>query len=124
LKNPDGPRFFLLTGEPGCGKSAIAARLVQFAQGEVAPPDGLSHFAPGFLKASYFCSARESLSIDPLTFARSLSLQLAHLPDFAQGLAQALKDMGDREINLEANQEVDVHGEMTGINTKLQSKGN
>ena len=57
LDKPDAPRFFLLTGEPGSGKSAIAARLVQFSLGRVPPPNGLSHFTPGFLNAIHFCRA-------------------------------------------------------------------
>ena len=111
LEKPDAPHFFLLTGEPGCGKSAIAARLVQFSLGRVPPPDGLSLYTTKFLTASHFCYARDSLWIDPRTFARSLSLQLADFSD----LARALMDVGDREINPRVHQEaVYVHGEMTG----------
>ena len=42
LGDSGGARVFLLTGEPGCGKTAIAARLVEFSQGEARPPEGLS----------------------------------------------------------------------------------
>jgi ATP-dependent Clp protease ATP-binding subunit ClpA len=38
LSNPDGSPIFLLLGEPGSGKTAIASRLVQFSQGSVSPP--------------------------------------------------------------------------------------
>ncbi|HTK08850.1 MAG TPA: ATP-binding protein [Ktedonobacteraceae bacterium] len=33
LADTRGARFFLLTGEPGCGKTAIASRLTQFSLG-------------------------------------------------------------------------------------------
>jgi len=42
LDNPEGPRFFVLTGEPGSGKTGIAGRLTQFSQSVVSPPDGLT----------------------------------------------------------------------------------
>jgi len=45
LAQPDGSRFFALTGVPGSGKTAIASRLFQFARKEVLPPDGLT-FSP------------------------------------------------------------------------------
>src|SRR5690349_10695486 len=51
LADPAGPRFFLLTGEPGSGKSAIACRLAQFFQGSVALPAGCTHLTGGFLSA-------------------------------------------------------------------------
>jgi tRNA uridine 5-carbamoylmethylation protein Kti12 len=36
LADPNGSRIFLLTGDPGKGKTAIAARLVQMSKGQVA----------------------------------------------------------------------------------------
>ena len=93
LDDPNGDRFFLLTGEPGSGKTAIAARLAQFAQGAATYP-GLE---AGFLQAVHFCSARDSVWIDPKEFARSLALQLAaSIPEF--GLA--LKDVGEKTTNI------------------------
>jgi len=49
LKNPAGGRFYLLTAEPGAGKTAIAARLVQFSQGLANPPASCPLFQPGFV---------------------------------------------------------------------------
>ena len=60
LANPKGPQYFILTGEPGVGKSAIAARLIQIRK-------------PA---AYHFCIARQADTIDPLNFARSVSQQL------------------------------------------------
>jgi DNA replication protein DnaC len=67
LNNPEGPRFFILTGEPGAGKSALAARLVK----------------EGKPQAYHFSIARQADTIDPLNFARSLSHQLTHLEGFS-----------------------------------------
>ena len=93
LADPKGDRFFLLTGEPGSGKTAIAARLTQFAQGAETYP-GLGG---GFLHAVHFCSARDSVWTDPKEFARSLALQLAQsIPEFAL----ALKDIGEKTTNI------------------------
>jgi hypothetical protein len=44
LADPKGPTFFIITGEPGIGKTAIAARLTQVRD----------------LAAYHFCRARES----------------------------------------------------------------
>ncbi|NIN67148.1 MAG: AAA family ATPase, partial [Anaerolineae bacterium] len=87
LADPTASQFFLLTGEPGIGKTAIAARLVQFSQGEVASPVGIVHLKDGFLGAHHFCSARNGGWISPEGFARSMSAQLANrFPDFAEAL--------------------------------------
>ena len=84
-------RFLLLTGKPGSGKTAIAARLCQFALGEATPPEGLSLFSSrDFLTAYHFCSARDSNWIDPRSFVWSVALQLAQRHDeFAKALVTA-----------------------------------
>ena len=97
LGQRDSGRVFLLTGEPGTGKSAIAARLAQFSAGQAVPPAGLRKFGPGFLTAVHFCSAMASDWTNSHTFARSISLQLTTIPEFAA----ALKDIGDKEINID-----------------------
>jgi hypothetical protein len=38
LARQPGGRYFLITGEPGSGKTAIAARLFQFSAGERSLP--------------------------------------------------------------------------------------
>ena len=86
-------RFFILMGEPGIGKSAISDRLIQFSfRTEPLHPNLL----PGFLSAVHRCSARDSTTVDPKNFARSITLQLAEqIPSFAQ----ALKDVGEKQVN-------------------------
>lgn len=110
LTETKGKRLFLLTGEPGSGKTAIAARLTQFSQSETSlHPD----FAPGFLSAFHFCSARDSTSVDPKNFSRSIALQLAQIiPEYAQ----ALKDIGEKSVNIE----VEIEVETTEGNTTIQ----
>lgn len=96
----NGPRFFLLTGKPGSGKTAIAARLAQFSRGEVAPfPSHPEFQTAGFLDAYHFCSARDGNWNDPRSFARSLALQLA---SDHQEFARALVSAGDKTINIQA----------------------
>jgi hypothetical protein len=101
LADPKGERFFLLTGEPGSGKTAIAARLAQFAQGEASYPG----FNRGFLHAVHFCYARNSSWADPKEFVRSIALQLAQsIPEF--GLA--LKDIEEKTNNINVNVSVET----------------
>src|SRR5271166_4261292 len=55
LRRKDG-RFFILMGEPGIGKSAIAARLTQLNE----------HVA-----AHHFCISARNSTVNPSTFLRS-----------------------------------------------------
>jgi hypothetical protein len=98
LSDPDGSRYFLLTGEPGSGKTAIAAQLIQISQGESTS----STLAPGFLSAFHFCSAGRSNWTDPRNFARSIALQLSTILEYAK----ALKDIGDKQVNIQVDIEV------------------
>ena len=75
LATPNDARCFIITGEPGIGKTAIA---VQFAQ--------MYNVA-----ATHFCIGRQAETIDPLNFARSLSQQLTRIEGFAQCI---LNDQG------------------------------
>ena len=96
LAQEPGGRYFLITGEPGSGKTALAARLFQFSAGDF-PPNGHAHLGPQSLGAAHFCSASDANSIDPRTFAASLALQLSAR---SQAYAQALKNVGDKIINI------------------------
>jgi len=71
--DPGSERCFLLTGEPGTGKTAVAAYLASTA---------------GFLDAVHFCWVRDHRWINPRTFAESVSHQVAaRHPTFAAVLA-------------------------------------
>jgi len=115
LAKPDGSRCFLLTGKPGSGKTAFAARLAQFSQGIVSPPDDFNCLNPNFLSAIHFCSARDRHWINPTTFAESLALQLSsRYQVFAEALAEK---RGDQRISIEVIQHAAsiTGGQMTGI---------
>ncbi len=102
LADSNGDRFFLLTSEPGGGKTAIAARLAQFAQGteNCSKTKDYSEIYAGFLHAVFFCSARESTWTSPLEFSRTLAMQLAQsIPEFAL----ALKDIEEKTVNINAS---------------------
>ena len=63
---------FLLTGDPGAGKSAVMAQLVN------------SHPS---VAAHHFCVASLEDALDPVAFARSIAAQLAaRLPDYRMAL--------------------------------------
>jgi hypothetical protein len=98
LANVKGDRFFLLTGEPGSGKTAIAARLAQFAQGAKTYPG----FEAGFFHAVHFCSATHPTWVDPRDFVEAIALQLAQIPAYAK----ALVNVGEKQINIQINQNI------------------
>jgi hypothetical protein len=116
LANPAGHRFFLLTGEPGSGKTAIASRLAQFSHGQFSPPQDLDQLAPGCLSAMHFCSARDRRWTNPHVFTESLALQLsARYPAYAKALADK---SADRRLNINVEQrvqEVASGGEVSGV---------
>lgn len=115
LADEDAPRIFLLTGEPGSGKTALAARLVQISQGDVAPPENLDRLGADFLGAFHFCSARDRHWINPHAFAQAIALQLAERhPPFAEALVE---QSGERHIHIEVEQRVGrvEGGQVSGV---------
>ncbi|HJQ33100.1 MAG TPA: hypothetical protein VJ866_13010 [Pyrinomonadaceae bacterium] len=91
----EGDRFYLLTGEPGSGKSAIAGRLFQFSRADEPAPNDLEQLRPGFLSAVHFCSARDSNLVDPHAFANSLAHQLT---DRYKEFAAALMSVSEKTV--------------------------
>ncbi len=101
LSSETGSRVFLLTGGPGTGKSAIAARLAQMNLGQVAAP----HPALGRDSLTYvhFCQTGVEDTLSPVTFVQSLSEALANrFPVFRQ----ALEKSGSRQIVINAVQTI------------------
>jgi WD40 repeat protein len=93
-------RFFILTGEPGVGKSAIAARLTQVRKD---------------IAAYHFCIAGRNSTVVPSTALRSLAAQLSEqLPDYGQALANTIDP-----IHLSVQVDIDVEtmtgGQITGV---------
>jgi hypothetical protein len=114
LADLHGPHAFLLTGKPGSGKTAVVARLAQFADGTSLPPTECDHLTRGFLSAAHFCSARDRRWISPHVFAQSLALQLAdRYPVYAKALAEM---SGDRQIRIDVGLRArEVSGQMIGV---------
>ncbi|TNF89820.1 MAG: ATP-binding protein, partial [Gammaproteobacteria bacterium] len=94
LAEPDAPRYFILTGEPGIGKTAIAARLTQIRD-------------PA---AVHFCIARRADTLDPLNFTRSISQQLTRYDGFAQGILEEQGIHVDVRIDIREN-----YGQVIGV---------
>jgi WD40 repeat protein len=92
--------FFILTGEPGIGKSAIAARLTQVRDD---------------IAAYHFCIAGRNSTIVPGTVLRSIAAQLGRkLLDYGLTLANTIKP-----TYLSVNVKIDVGtmsgGQITGV---------
>jgi hypothetical protein len=98
LKHQD-ERFFVLTGKPGMGKSAIAARLAQTHQN---------------IAAYHFCIAGESGTIQPNGVLLSLAAQLVeYFPEYAETLANIVKPLTlsvKAEINAQTIKDSVVRG--------------
>jgi hypothetical protein len=100
LTDTNGARYFLLTGEPGAGKTAISDRLSQFSH---SPEPLHPNLFPDFLSAVHHCSARDSTTVDPKNFAGAIALQLAQqIPQFAQ----ALPDIGEKQVNIQVDMNI------------------
>lgn len=95
LAAPEAPRYFIITGEPGIGKTAIAARLTQIRH----------------LDAYHFCIARQADTMDPLDFARAISHQLTAIDAFAINLLEEQGIHIDARLNVRQN-----YGEAINVN--------
>ncbi|MHC2842869.1 P-loop domain-containing protein [Bradyrhizobium diazoefficiens] len=85
-------RFLIITGEPGCGKSAIAAWLTG-AGGPSPAMDRALEKLRGNWSAVHFCVAEDKKgSIDPIAFTQSVVRQLADR--YSQFAAAAINKYG------------------------------
>jgi WD40 repeat protein len=96
-------KYFYLTGGPGSGKSAIAARLVQMSRGE-ANADAWPALGKGALSHFHFCRAASEDALNPLAFVRRLSLSLSRLEEFAR----ALIEVNDPAITIKSEVNADT----------------
>jgi ribosomal 50S subunit-associated protein YjgA (DUF615 family) len=95
----DNERFFILTGEPGVGKSAIAAQLTQTRKD---------------IAAYHFCIARQISTVEPNNVLLSLAAQLIkYFPDYGEALVNTVKPLFLQvkvEINIENIRDSVVQG--------------
>ena len=86
-------RLFLLTGDPGTGKSMVMAWLLGFGP-EPTDPVSRAHLVRlrGAIKAAHFCQA-SSRNTTPQDFAQNIANQLVQtVPGFGEAFAASLAD--------------------------------
>ena len=113
LTSIEPSRWFLLTGEPGSGKTWIAQHLRQISRTRPIHDDA-DPLRAGFLSASHFCRAQDSRSLSPIEFSCGLSLQLAKtFPDFAMAL---MAEAGNGRTEIRIDQRAgNVFGQQIGM---------
>ena len=118
-----GPLVFVITGEPGSGKTALAAHLAQMMQVE-ALTQKYTHLGPDTLAYAHFCQAFDDRTLSPLRFVTNLSQRLANrYPSFATALLQS----SSKEVHITASQTVgtvEPGGSVAGIMIEAVQVGN
>ena len=122
LRDLDAPRFFLISGEPGSGKTALASRLYQISMNKSTLNTSISNdFDSFFLSAVYFCSANNGMSYDPKIFTESLAAQLAtNHPTYKEAMEKKIKD--DHQIHLNVHLENIMAVNATGVIVKIDGE--
>jgi len=80
LADGKGPRFFLITGEPGIGKTAIAAELTHRQE----------------TAAKHFCVAGDAGTTEPSLFTRSIAKQLTEIEGFTECVLKERETRAER----------------------------
>jgi hypothetical protein len=113
LSDPQGSRYFLITGKAGTGKSAIAARLWKISEGKIND----YYIQEGFLSAIHVCSARENKSTDPDLFPKSLAKQLILKKDidFTNELIKSSENNSTKKTDLSAEIKDSIADKIIGI---------
>jgi hypothetical protein len=89
----DNERFFILTGEPGVGKSTLAAHLIQTRKDIV---------------AYHLCQAAELETLKPGRILRSLTAQLMEtVPDYGLALLNTIKATLEANVKIQVKQASD-----------------
>jgi WD40 repeat protein len=115
LAGPD--RAFLLTGDPGTGKSAIAAHLVQVSAGTI-PAPGYAGLGPGFLFHAHLCRANDPNRIRPSRLVEALSSHLGSAFEPCQEAIQAFARTGGTNVSVTVQAEkVEDRARVVGIGT-------
>jgi len=129
-QGPNGPRYFLLTGEPGSGKTAIAGRL--YKQWRAARMAGACEaVTPDGLHAVHFCVANDRHWISPRAFAQALAGQLAvqHVESeaftlpFGQAMQHLTQDLYTTSEGQEGRDSRDAPADLYEVEPWLRPKG-
>ena len=109
LQQQGKEQFYLLTGEPGVGKSAIVAQLIKRwqAQPKNAEQDKLA--------AYHFCRAGDVETVRPGRVLRSIAAQLGKtLPHYGKALNKVLEQV---HLNIDVNININnlTNSQVTGI---------
>ena len=111
------PGVFLLLGEPGTGKTAVAAQLALAAAGRLTPAAATPPYSAVPVAAAYFCRAGR---VDLLDVAQRLSDQLAEtVPGFAHERETTLLPeihVGDVQVH---TGDIAAGGSATGVRIDL-----
>ena len=102
-------QFYLLTGEPGVGKSAIVAELIKRWQTQPGEEE------QGKLAAYHFCRAGDVETVRPGRVLRSIAAQLGKtLPHYGKALNKVLEQV---HLNIDVKINIDTlsNSQVTGI---------
>jgi hypothetical protein len=92
-------RFFILAGEPGIGKSSIAAHLIQTRK--------------NIIVAHHFCHLGKKNTVYPSTVLRSVAAQLAKaFPYYFEALLNTIKPTLSGEVNINIGTIEDLEGKI------------
>jgi archaellum biogenesis ATPase FlaH len=90
LAHDKGRRYFVITGEPGSGKTALAAQLVRISNSDA--PAAFHHLGPSWLTGAHFCQFMNPSTTDPCSFIDTASRALSgRYRTFAKTLANAIE---------------------------------
>jgi Cdc6-like AAA superfamily ATPase len=109
LENGSNEQFYLLTGEPGVGKSAIVAELIKRWQTQPGKEE------QGKLAAYHFCRAGDVETVRPGRVLRSIAAQLGKtLPHYGKALNKVLEQV---HLNIDVKINIDTlsNSQVTGI---------
>ena len=108
------PGTFLLRGDPGTGKTAVAARLAQASCGRLGAADSPPPVGEGMISAGVFCRAGKATVAE---LAQRLSDQLAASVDgFADALrATAGPGITIRDVHVDVQGDVHAGGTVSGV---------